>query len=77
MILRFLISLIYDGNVLYRLAPQILINFNPVFVLAFFYMNLFPISSYYVMDIFSGYIVARKYLWQFSLLVIMYECQLK
>ena len=41
----------------------------------FFYMNLFPISSYYVMDIFSGYIVARKYLWQFSLLMIMYECQ--
>ena len=41
-----------------------------------FYMDLFPISSYYVMDIFSGYIVARKYLWQFSLLLIMYECQL-
>ncbi len=59
------------------MAPQIFIDFNPVFVLAFFYMNLFPISSYYVMDIFSSYIVARKYLWQFSLLIIMDECQLK
>ncbi len=47
------------------------------YLFGFFYMNLFPISSYYmyVMDIFSGYIVARKYIWQFSLLMIMYECQ--
>ncbi len=38
-------------------------DFNPIFVLAFYIhgINLFTISSSSVMDIFSGYIVARKY----------------
>ena len=55
----------------YRRFAQILIQY----LFWIFDMNLFPISSCSVIDSFSGYI-ARRYLWQLSLL-IMYECQLK
>ncbi len=69
-----LLSLICGGNELYRAAPVILMDLDPMLVFVFFIhcMYLLSISSKYVMNIFCTYI-RQKNFWQVPMLMIMYK----
>ncbi len=55
--LTVLLSLIYSGNELYRVAPVVMMDLYPIFFFCFLYMYLLSISSKPVMNIMSTYII--------------------